>query len=182
MPVWTIISPGKPVFSSWGQKMYDHAMRVNVYRVMKAVYHMLDPSNEPSSTVDEVKHIATLEYAVSQENAGLPDISSPAIHLRLFTQTDTRFDVVLRDTRIEDKVENTRISLPVELIPILMDISGFVREFVLKWPACGWGPDSDCIFGSIWLQMQVEVGVDLCSFTISSVLEIPSARFTAGGR
>jgi hypothetical protein len=137
MPVWTIISPGKPVFSSWGQKMYDHAMRVNVYRVMKAVYHMLDPLNEPSSIVDEVKHIATLEYAVSQENAGLPDISSLVIHLRLFTQTDTRFDVVLRDTRIEDKVENTCVSLPVELILVSMNISGFVREFLAISFGCG---------------------------------------------
>jgi hypothetical protein len=122
-------------------------MRMNIYRVMKAVYHMLDPSNEP--TVDEVKHIATLEYAVSQENAGPPDISSLVIHLRLFTQTDTRFDVVLRDTRIEDKVENTCISLPAELTLVLMDISGFARKFVLKRTIFGWGPD--WIFGSIIL-------------------------------
>lgn len=98
-------------------------MRMHIYRVMKAVYHTLDPSNEPISTVDEVNHIATLEYAVSQEKTGPPEILSLVIHLRLSTQTDTCFDVVLRDMQIEDKVENACVSLPGELTPVLMDIS-----------------------------------------------------------
>jgi hypothetical protein len=55
MPTWTIVSPGNPVFKLWDQIFYGHPMRVNIYRVMKVVYYMLDPSNEPSSTVDEVK-------------------------------------------------------------------------------------------------------------------------------
>jgi hypothetical protein len=130
---------------------------------MKAVYHMLDPSNEPISTLDEVNHIATLEYAVSQEKIGPPDISSLVIRLRLSTQTDTRFDVVLRDMQIEDKVESTRVSLPSELTPVLMDISGFVREFVIRRSAIKWKPASDCSFGGrVWQRMQAEVSLDLC--------------------
>ncbi|KAG1878422.1 hypothetical protein C8R48DRAFT_283205 [Suillus tomentosus] len=152
MPAWTIISPENPVSDLGG-----HPMRFNVYRVMKAVYHVLDPSNEPSSTIDEVKHIATLEYAVSQEKEGPLEISSLIIHLRLSTQTDTRFDVVLHDMQIEDKVENTCILLPEELSPALMDISRFVREFVIRRSAIKWKPASDCSFGRrIWDQMQEE--------------------------
>ncbi|KAG2140844.1 hypothetical protein BD769DRAFT_1429046 [Suillus cothurnatus] len=150
-------------------------MRVNVYRVMKAVYHMLDPSNEPSSTVDEVKDIATLEYAVSQENAGLPDISSLVIHLRLFTQTDTRFDVVLGDTRIEDKVENTRISLPVELIPVLIDISGFVLSFGC---GCKWSLIccASCLIAScqsVSCRGSSEPPLALCAFHSENILCLP---------
>lgn len=157
MPAWTIISPNDPATNSRDQNDHGHPMRMNIYWVMKAVYHMLDPSNEPSSTTDEVKHIATLEYTVSQENAGLPDVSSLIIHLRLSTQTDTRFDVVLRDMQIEDKVENVCVSLPGELTPVLMDISEFVREFVLRRSAIKWKPASDCSFGGrIWQQMQAE--------------------------
>lgn len=152
-------------------------MRINVYRVMKVVYHVLDPSNEPSSTIDEVKHIATLEYAVSQEKEGPPEISSLIIHLRLSAQTDTRFDVVLHDMQIEDKVENTCISLPGELASTLMDISRFVREFVIRRSAIKWKPASDCSFGRrIWDQMQEEVGVALYSSTI--MMQIKHSRNT----
>lgn len=131
-------------------------MRINVYRVMKAVYHILDPSNEPSSTIDEVKHIATLEYALSQEKEGPPEISSLVIHLRLSAQTDTRFDVVLHDSdmQIKDKVQNTCISLPGELALVLMDISWFIREFVIRRSAIEWTPGPDC--RRIWEQIQEE--------------------------
>jgi hypothetical protein len=121
---------------------------MHIYRVMKAVYHLLDPSNEPISTVDEVTHIATLEYAVSQEKTGPPEISSLVIHLRLSTQTDTRFDVVLQDMQMEDKVEKACVSLPGELTPVLMDISAFVRSFVFRRSAIKWKPASDCTFGN----------------------------------
>lgn len=155
MPTWTIISPDITVFDSTND--HGHPMRMHTYRVMKAVYHMLDPSNEPISTVDEVNNIATLEYAVSQEKTGPPEISSLVIHLRLSTQTDTRFDVMLRDMQIEDKVENTRVSLPGELTPLLTDISAFIREFVFRRSAIKWKPASDCTFGNrVWQQMQVE--------------------------
>ncbi|KAG1848295.1 hypothetical protein DFJ58DRAFT_472057 [Suillus subalutaceus] len=158
MPAWTIISPNNPETNSRGQNDHRHPMRMNIYWVMKAVYHMLDPSNEPSSTTDEVKHIATLEYTVSQENAGSPDVSSLVIHLRLSTETDTHFDVMLRDMQIEDKVENVCVSLPGELTPVLMDISEFVREFVLRRSAIKREPGaSDCSFGGwIWQKMQAE--------------------------
>ncbi|KAG2120515.1 uncharacterized protein F5147DRAFT_2275 [Suillus discolor] len=156
MPAWTIISPENPV-----NDPERHPMWMNVYRVMKAVYHVLDTSNEPSSTIDEVKHIATLEYALSQEKEGPPEISSLVIHLRLSSQTDARFDVALHDSdmQIKDKVQNTCISLPGELAPVLMDISWFVREFVIRRSATiEWTPDWDCSFGRrmIWDQMQKE--------------------------
>lgn len=171
MPAWTIFSPNDPATNSRDKNDHNHPMRMNIYWIMKGVYHMLDPSNEPSSTTDEVKHIATLEYTISQENAGPPDISSLVIHLRLSTQTDTRFDVVLRDMRIEDKVENVCVSLPGELTPVLMDISEFVREFVLRRSAIKWKPASDCSFGGrIWQQMQAEASVD-CSSIIMMQIE-----------
>ncbi|KAG1789988.1 uncharacterized protein HD556DRAFT_1538005, partial [Suillus plorans] len=169
MPAWTIISPENPV-----NDLKGHPMRINVYRVMKAVYHILDPSNEPSSTIDEVKHIATLEYAVSQEKEGPPEISSLIIHLRLSAQTETRFDVVLHDSdmQIKDKVQNTCISLPGELAPVLMDISWFVREFVIRRSAIKWKPASDCSFGRrVWDQMQEE-----------KYRQLVSQQGTTGGR
>lgn len=191
MPTWTIISPKIPVFNSTND--HGHPMRIHIYRVMKAVYHMLDPSNEPISTVDEVNHIATLEYADSQEHTGPPEISSLVIHLRLSTQTDTRFDVVLRDMQIEDKVEGACVSLPGELTPVLTDISTFVREFVFRRSAIKWKPASDCSFGNrVWQQIQAEkyhqrvsqqeaatgtlATTGFCSLCSSSLLHCKSCR------
>ncbi|KAG2133280.1 hypothetical protein DEU56DRAFT_417602 [Suillus clintonianus] len=157
MATWTIFSPQTPATNSFGKKDPEHPMRMNIYRVMKAVYHMLDPSNEPSSTVDEVKHIATLEYTALQEKPGPPDISNLFIHLRLSTEIDTRFTVVCRDMQIEDKGENVCISLPSELTPVIMDISGFVREFVFRRPTIEWKPASEIRFcNMVWQELQAE--------------------------
>ncbi|KAG1744963.1 uncharacterized protein EDB91DRAFT_169583 [Suillus paluster] len=146
MPTWTIISPC--------EDDYDHPMRMNIFRVMKTVYRMLDSPNEPS-TVGEGKHIATLGYAGSQEKPGPPDLSSLVIHFRLSTQTVTHFVVVFCDQQIEDRVQNVCISVPCELTPIMTDIYEFVAARSIS--SRGLNPAEECdLAHRIWKQLQVE--------------------------
>ncbi|KAG0708510.1 hypothetical protein DFH29DRAFT_890555, partial [Suillus ampliporus] len=116
---WTIISPR--------EGGYGHPMRTKIFQIMKTIYHILDPSNEPS-TLYEAKHIATLGYAVSQEKPleGPPILSSVVIHFRLSTESVTRFALRHHDMQIEDKVHGMRIPIPGELVPDMMDIYYFV--------------------------------------------------------
>ncbi|KAG2121608.1 hypothetical protein DEU56DRAFT_94618 [Suillus clintonianus] len=117
MPAWTIISPR--------ERDNGHPMRTKIFRVMKAVYHMLDPPNEPSD-INEVNHIATLGYAVLQEKPEPTILSSVVIHFRLSTESVTRFAILLHHMQIEDKVHDVRIRVPSELTPDVMDIYDFV--------------------------------------------------------
>jgi hypothetical protein len=150
MPTWTIISPC--------EKDYDHPMRLNIFRVMKTVYHMLDSPNEPSA-VDEGKHIATLGYAVSQENPGPPDLSSLVIHFRLSTQVATHFVIAFSDLQIIDMVQNVCIPIPCELTSVVADIYEFV---VARSTSCrGLNSVEECdLARRIWKQLQVKVRSD----------------------
>jgi len=78
---------------SW-EISYDHPMYMNIFRIMKTICCMLDPSNEPPSAY-EVNHTATLEYALSHKKPLV--LSSIFIHFRLSNEIDTRFTVVCRD-------------------------------------------------------------------------------------
>ncbi|KAG1733996.1 hypothetical protein EDB19DRAFT_1182449 [Suillus lakei] len=124
MPSWTIFSRDA--------KQYAHPMQMNVFRVMKTAYHMLYPSDEPS-TIDDISSRGGLriEYAFSEENPGPPDLSSLVIHVN-------RFSVLFRDMQIQDNWrDNVCVSVPSELKPVIMDI----YEFALA---------------RIWKQLQVE--------------------------
>jgi len=147
MPTWTIISPR--------EKDYGHPMRMNIFRVMRTVYHILDSPNEPSA-VDEGKHIATLGYAVSQEMPGPPDLSSLVIHLRLSTQIVTHFIVAFCDMQIVDTVQNMYIPIPCELTSVMADIYEFVAA---RSTSCrGLNPVEECDLAcKIWKQLQAEV-------------------------
>ncbi|KAG2105423.1 hypothetical protein BD769DRAFT_156790 [Suillus cothurnatus] len=146
MPTWTIISPC--------EKDYGHPMRMNIFRVMRTVYRILDSPNEPSA-VDEGKHIATLGYAVSQEMPGPPDLSSLVIHLRLSTQIVTHFIVAFCDMQIVDTVQNMCIPIPCELMPVMADIYEFVAA---RSTSCrGLNPVEECDLAcKIWKQLQAE--------------------------
>jgi hypothetical protein len=99
---------------------------MKIFRIMKMVYHMLDPPNEPSA-ITEVDHIATLGYAVVlQKKPEPPILSSVIIHFRLSTESVTRFALLLHDMQIEDKVYDMRIPVPGELASDMMDIYDFV--------------------------------------------------------
>jgi hypothetical protein len=137
---------------------------MNIFRVMKAVYHLLDPAIEPS-TVDDTKHIATLEYTVSQTKPGRPGLLSAVIHFRLSTEIVTRFSVMFCEMQIEDKVQNMCIPVPRELEPVMMNI----YEFILKRSAIKSIPASECdLAHRIWKGLQVEVRANL--YTSKSIV------------
>src|SRR6267154_2645345 len=118
MPAWTIISPR--------EKDYGHPMRFKIFRIMKTIYRMLDPQNEPSS-VNEGKHIATFGYAISQKSGPgpsglrLPVPSSEVIHFRLSTQSVTRFALLFVSMQIEDTVRDALVPVPGEITADMMD-------------------------------------------------------------
>ncbi|OAX37814.1 hypothetical protein K503DRAFT_208936 [Rhizopogon vinicolor AM-OR11-026] len=72
MPTWSIIT----LLPKDLDDVYYyccHQMRSNTFRLMKTVYNILDPENEPS-TVDDFrrKNIATIEYTALQESHSFP--------------------------------------------------------------------------------------------------------------
>ncbi|KAG1880762.1 hypothetical protein F4604DRAFT_485590 [Suillus subluteus] len=166
MPTWTIISPC--------EKDYDHPMRMNIFRVMKTVYRMLDPPNEPS-TVDEGKHIATLGYTVSQEMPGPPDLSSLVIHFRLSTEIVTHFVVAFCDLQIVDTVQNMCIPVPCELTSVMADIYEFVAA---RSASCrGLNSVEECdLARRIWKQLQAEYHKRLLQQEVVSDIDIACLR------
>ncbi|KAG0697121.1 hypothetical protein DFH29DRAFT_164478 [Suillus ampliporus] len=112
MHAWTIFPANIPACP---QRRERHPMLMKIFRVMKTTYALLDPQNEPRS-VNAGKHIATFGCAGSEV----------FIHFGLSTETSTRFAIVLRDMQIEDKVQNLRILVPLELVPTVADIRDFV--------------------------------------------------------
>ncbi|OAX42110.1 hypothetical protein K503DRAFT_408783 [Rhizopogon vinicolor AM-OR11-026] len=113
----------------------DHPMHMHIYRIMKATYHIFDPSNEPSSAY-ETNNTATLGYTISQEE---PRVSGIFIHFRLYQETDMRFTVVLRDIteddmlfQIEDKVQGVCIPAPQELLLGMLEVEEFIFAMWMK--------------------------------------------------
>ncbi|OJA19396.1 hypothetical protein AZE42_11563 [Rhizopogon vesiculosus] len=148
MPAWTIISPYEKDYAR-------HPMRRSTFQLMKSAYSLLDPPNEPS-TISEGKHIAILEYELSQEKLGHPDPSSLVIHFRLSIQSATHIAVVLRDKQIEDKMQNVRISVPSEVTWAMTNIYKFVVARS-NFPAGSISADECDIARRVWKQVQSEV-------------------------
>ncbi|KAG1807044.1 uncharacterized protein BJ212DRAFT_779896 [Suillus subaureus] len=141
MPTWTIFSQN--------EKQYTHPMQMNVFRVMKTAYHMLYPSEEPSTIDDISSQPLTIKYAFSEENTGPPGLSSLVICVN-------RFSVIFCDMQIQDNWRNVCIPIPSELTPVIMDI----YEFALaRSDVCSrqWDTMTESYFARrIWKQLQVE--------------------------
>ncbi|KAG0694222.1 hypothetical protein DFH29DRAFT_960977 [Suillus ampliporus] len=120
MPAWTIIPPTKEDFL----QDHCHPILLKLFRVMKTIYKLLDPQNEPSS-VHEGNHTATFGYTDSEAMSESSMLSSLFMHFRLSTQTSPRFALVSRDMQIEDMAQNLRIPVPLELVPVVTDICDF---------------------------------------------------------
>lgn len=134
-------------------------MYMNIFRIMKAVYHMLDPLNEPSSAY-EVDHSATLECTTSQENE--PSIlTGIVIHFRL--SNVTRFTLVFRDMHwhIKDKVQN--VCTPISLEPGMTEIyeyvlrDGRITPWIMIILSYLGDEFESYIARGIWKKVQVEV-------------------------
>jgi len=183
MPAWTIISPYEKDYAR-------HPMRRSIFQLMKSAYSLLDPPNVPS-TIGEGKHIAILEYELSQEKPGHPDPSSLVIHFRLSTQSATHIAVMFCDKQIEDKMQNVRISIPSEVTWATTDIYEFVVARS-NFPA-GLNSVDECdIARRVWKQVQAECyhkhllelgghtglqpGDSLCSLCYANVLHCDSCQ------
>ena len=99
--------------------------------------------------IDEGRHIATIEYTVSQEKPGTPDLSSLVIHTSLSIQDVPRFTVMFRDVHIEDKRQSVCISVPCELLPVMMEIYEFTSCRTQRYPG-----SEDLGARLDWLQVQ----------------------------
>lgn len=120
MPNWKIIPPTMEDLD----QHYCHPMIVKLFRIMKTVYGLLDPQNEPSG-IHEGKHTATFGYEDSEETSESSVLSSLFIHFGLSSQTSPRFAVLLPSMQIEDLTQGSRIPIPPELIPTVTDIRDF---------------------------------------------------------
>ncbi|OAX37815.1 hypothetical protein K503DRAFT_783356 [Rhizopogon vinicolor AM-OR11-026] len=92
----------------------------------------------PTKIIDEGQHIATIEYTVSQEKPGTPDLSSLVIHTSLSIQDVPRFTVMFRDMHIEDKRQSD---------PEIPGIGGFRGTFRL---VAGAGEIPQTPAGGLW--------------------------------
>lgn len=120
MPNWTIIPPTMEDLD----QHYCHPMIVKLFRIMKAIYGLLDPQNEPSG-IHEGKHTATFGYENSEASDESSVLSSLFIHFGLSSQTSPRFAIILPSMQIEDMTQGSRIPVPSELVPTVTDICDF---------------------------------------------------------
>ncbi|KAG0692736.1 hypothetical protein DFH29DRAFT_967817 [Suillus ampliporus] len=106
MPAWTIIPPTKEDLL----QDHCHPILLKLFRVMKTIYKL---------------HTATFGYTDSEAMSESSMLSSLFMHFRLSTQTSPRFALVSRDMQIEDMAQNLRVSVPLELVPVVTDICDF---------------------------------------------------------
>jgi hypothetical protein len=143
---------------------YIHPMQMNVFRVMKTVVRMLCRSaSEKLSTVDDLGgYTAILGYAFSQEP---PDLSGLFLSFAA-SWMDSSIFVRFRDMQIRSHTHNVCIPVPSTLMPVFVNI----YEFALARSgicSCQWDTATESYFAPrIWKQLQVEVGIDFCSYTI----------------
>jgi hypothetical protein len=103
---------------------YCHPMIVKLFRIMKTIYGLLDPQNEPSG-IHEGKHTASFGYEDSEETRESSVLSSLFIHFGLSSQTSPRFAIISPSMQIEDLTQGSRIPVPPELVPSVKDICDF---------------------------------------------------------
>ncbi|KAG2123875.1 hypothetical protein BD769DRAFT_1432899 [Suillus cothurnatus] len=120
MPKWTIIPPTMEDLDQY----YCHPMIVKLFRIMKTIYGLLDPQNEPSG-IHEGKHTASFGYEDSEETRESSVLSSLFIHFGLSSQTSPRFAIISPSMQIEDLTQGSRIPVPPELVPTVKDICDF---------------------------------------------------------
>lgn len=120
MPNWTIIPPTMEDLN----QSFCHPMIVKLFRIMKTVYVLLDPQNEPSG-IHEGKHTATFGYEDSEETSKSSVLSSLFIHFGLSSQTSPRFAIISPSMQIEDLTQGSRIPVPPELVQTVTDICDF---------------------------------------------------------
>jgi hypothetical protein len=103
-----------------------------------------------------------LGYAFSQE---APDLSGLFLS---FTASwiDSSIFVQFCDMQIQSHTHNVCIPVPSTLMPVFMDMYEFalVRSGICSHQ---WDTATESYFACrIWKQLQVEVSIDLCSYTI----------------
>ncbi|KAG1728149.1 uncharacterized protein EDB91DRAFT_865479 [Suillus paluster] len=146
MPAWTILPPNKENLD----QDYCHPILMKLFRVMKTIYRLLDPQNEPSR-VHEGKHIAIFGYADSEEMSESSVLSS-LFHIS--TQTSPRFALLSRDMQIEDRVQNLHIPVPLELVPVVTNICNFA---LARSQISGDTDEPECdVAHQVWQRVQIQ--------------------------